>query len=208
MPRKLSSCFPLPLEPLKTRDLKMSYDVSTLEPNIRAVLSAPNVDLTTISAKRVRKLLMEAEPTLTPEVVKVNKEEIDTLISQVFSEISGAQQDSEDDARSNKRKKGDEENVDEDMEEVHKVPKKKRAESVQEESDAKLARKLSSEINGRATRGAGKSQTRGTAKKGGRAKKSASTIDSDDEGDADGRKKKKRGAGGFGKEYELRYANK
>jgi len=176
------------------RDLSMSYDVSMLEPNIRALLSAPDVDLTTISAKRVRKLLMEVESTLTPEVVKVNKEEINTLISQVFSEISGAQQNGEDDARPNKRVK---EGGDEDAEEVHRSPKKKRIESVQEESDAKLARKLSSEINGRATRG---SQTKRATKKGGRAKKSTPAVG---EGDVDSQKKK--GSGGFGKEYDLRY---
>jgi len=185
------------------RDLNMSYDVSMLEPKIRTLLSAPDVDLTTISAKRVRKLLMEVESTLTPEVVKVNKEEINTLISQVFSEISGAQQDREDDARSNKQKG---ENADEDAEEVHKAPKKRRVESVQEESDAKLARKLSSEINGRATRGAGKNQIKRATKKRGRAKKSASAVGSDNEASVDGQKKK-RGGGGFGKEYDLRYAN-
>jgi len=188
------------------RNINMSYDVSTLEPKIRALLLAPDVDLTTISAKRVRKLLMEVESTLTPEVVKVNKEEINTLISQVFSEISGAQQDSEDDARSNEQKKEEGENAGEDAEEVHKSPKKKKVESVQEESDAKLARKLSSEINGRATRGAGRSQIKRATKKGGRAKKSASAVGSDDEGDVDVQKKK-RGSGGFGKEYDLRYAN-
>jgi len=188
------------------RDLNMSYDVSMLEPKIHALLSAPGVDLATISAKRVRKLLMEVESTLTPEVVKVNKEEINTLISQVFSEISGAQQDSEDDARSNKQKIEEGENADEGTGEVHKAPKKRRVESVQEENDAKLARKLSSEINGRATRGAGKNQIKRATKKGGRAKKSASAVGSDDEASVNGQKKK-RGGGGFGKEYDLRYAN-
>ncbi|KAJ3575061.1 hypothetical protein NP233_g1347 [Leucocoprinus birnbaumii] len=182
----------------------MSLDVSALEPTIRAILSAPGVDLATISAKRVRKQLMGADPALTPEIVKEHKDEIDSLISQVFEEISGTQQDSddEDDTQSNKRKKGDEEEGDEDVEQERKPPKKKKAKGGQEESDAKLARKLSNEINGRATRGAGKSRSNGSTKKGGRSKKSASTIDSDDEGDGEG-KKKKRAGGGFGKEYNL-----
>ncbi|KXN85298.1 Upstream activation factor subunit spp27 [Leucoagaricus sp. SymC.cos] len=175
----------------------MSYDVPSLEPEIRAILSAPDVDLRTISAKRVRKQLMEENSALTPDVVKENKEEIDTLISQVFEEVSRAQQDSEDedDTQTNKRKNHEDAGEE--------APVKKKKKSGQEESDAKLARKLSNEINGRATRGAGKSRSNGTAKKGGRAKKSVTTVDSDDDGDEEGGKKKRRGGGGFGKEYNL-----
>lgn len=188
----------------------MSYDVPALEPIIRAILSAPGVDLATISAKRVRKQLMEGDRALTPDVVKANKDEIDSLISQVFEEVSGAQQDSddEDNEPSGKRKKGGDADGDEDVEEELEAPKKKKkTKNGQEKNDAKLARKLSSEINGRATRGAGKSRSNGAAKKGGRPRKSATTVDSDDEENGDGGKKKKRGGGGFGKEYHLRYVN-
>lgn len=191
----------------------MTFDVQSLEPKIRAILTAPGVDLTTISAKRVRKQLMEENSALTADVVKDNKEEIDGLISQVFQEVNTDQQESEDDggSQSNKRKKGgdDEEGDGDEDDEEEEAPKKKKAKKGQEKSDAKLARKLSNEINGRATR-AGKSRSNGTSKKGGRTKKSATTVDSDDEGDdAEGGKKKKRGGGGgkggFGKEYGLRY---
>lgn len=207
--------FPLPDTKLRSPVTpKMSYDVQSLEPKIRAILSAPGVDLTTISAKRVRKQLMEDDSALTADVVKDNKEEIDTLISQVFEEISGPQQDSGDEeetAQSSKRKKrANKEEYDDGEGEPR--PAKKKAKKGQEKSDEKLARKLSNEINGRATRGASKSRSNGAAKS--RAKKSATTIDSDDDDDDDdgGKKKKKRsgggggGGGGFKKEYTLRYA--
>lgn len=183
----------------------MSYDVQSLESQIRAILSAPGVDLSTISAKRVRKQLMEDDPELTAEVVRENKEEIDGLISQVFEEISGPGQDDDDEegsVKSNKRKKkgGDDDDG-------ASRPAKKKAKNGQEKSDEKLARKLSNEINGRATRGAVKNRSNGAAKKA-RNKKSSATVGSDDDDDGEGAGKKKRGGGGggFKKEYVLRYA--
>ncbi|XP_006461234.1 hypothetical protein AGABI2DRAFT_221859 [Agaricus bisporus var. bisporus H97] len=181
----------------------MSYDVQSLESSIRAILSAPGVDLSTISAKRVRKQLMEDDPQLTADIVRENKEEIDGLISQVFEEVSSPGQDDEDDegdVKLNKRKKkGGDDNDDE----VSR-PVKKKAKNGQEKSDEKLARKLSNEINGRTTRGAGKNRNNGAAKKG-RTKKSAATVGSDNDDDDEGGGKKKRGGGGggFKKEYIL-----
>lgn len=193
----------------------MSLDIEPLESKIRAILSAPGVDLNTISAKRVRKRLMEDDSTLTMEVVKDNKEEIDDLIGRVYAEVNEAEHGSEEEeTKSNKRRSRDDEHeVDGDEDEEGKAaPKKKKAKKGQEKSDEKLARKLSNEINGRATR-AGKGRSNGTSKKGRSKKsaKSATTVDSDDQGEDEegGKKKKKRGGGGkggFGKEYGLRYA--
>jgi len=75
-------------------------------------------------------------------------------------------------------------------------------------SDAELARKLSSEINGRSTRTGRKSRGgSATGKKGSRAKKSAATVvDSDDDSDEIGKSKKSSGGtakGGFAKEFAL-----
>lgn len=190
----------------------MSFDAETLEPKIRAILSAPGVDLKTISAKRVRKRLMEDDPTLTTEVIKDNKSEIDELIGRVYAQVNEAEQGSEEeDTKPNKRGRDEHEGDGDEDEEGEAPPKKKKAKKGQEKSDEKLARKLSNEINGRATR-AGKGRSNGTSKKGRSKKsaKSATTVDSDEGDDEEGGKKKKRGGGGkggFAKEYNLRYAS-
>jgi upstream activation factor subunit UAF30 len=76
-------------------------------------------------------------------------------------------------------------------------------------TDEELAKKLSKEINGgsRTTRGGGSTKAaKGGAKGAKRKKKSADVVDSDGEGE-DGKpaKKKRKGGGGFQKEFTLRY---
>ncbi|KAF9049901.1 SWIB/MDM2 domain-containing protein [Panaeolus papilionaceus] len=201
----------------------MAFDFAILEPRIHGILSAPGTDLSTISAKRVRRQLLELDSSLTPEFVKEHKGTIDTIIASVFAQVSAEQianggdadvkdeyEDDEDetqDSSSRKRKQDD----DEDDDEASPPPKKskKSAKKGQELSDAQLARKLSSEINGRSTRGV-KGGRAAPAPKRSRAKKSAATVDSDEGSDDDGtskRKKKSAGSGGakggFAKEFTL-----
>jgi upstream activation factor subunit UAF30 len=210
----------------------MTFEFNTLEPQILQILSAPGTDLATISAKRVRRQLLEADPTLTPEFLKENKEDVDFVIGRVFEKVSkgvnvGGSEEVEDTEteplereESRKRKQdydsgngGEEE--DEDDEDGTPSPKKAKKARKKELSDAELARKLSNEINGRSRRttNKGRSSSNGTPKKGGRARKSAATVDSDGESSDEGggkkpnkRKPGRTGAakGGFAKEYALR----
>jgi upstream activation factor subunit UAF30 len=61
--------------------------VADLESRIYSILSAPGTDLGTISAKRVRRLLL-AQDDVPQELIKDNKEAIDKLISNVFARVS------------------------------------------------------------------------------------------------------------------------
>ncbi|KAF9012491.1 SWIB/MDM2 domain-containing protein [Cyathus striatus] len=192
----------------------MTFDFATLEPKIHQILSAPGTDLTTISAKRVRRQLLELDPSLTPEFLKENKDNVDAIIGTVFEKVSAAQGDDgsegtpEDSSSSRKRKQ---EEADGELDDVEDSPppkkiKKAKKNGGQEQADEELARKLSSEINSRSTRAGGKG--RGGAKSG-RARKSAATVDSDDsDGEGGSSKAKKRSSGGsakggFAKEYTL-----
>jgi upstream activation factor subunit UAF30 len=67
----------------------MEMNLESLETHIRNILSAPGTDLSTISAKRVRKRLLDVEPSLTAETLKEHKELVDGLITQVFEEVTG-----------------------------------------------------------------------------------------------------------------------
>jgi len=208
----------------------MAFDFGSLEPRIHQILSAPGTDLATISAKRVRRQLLENDPYLTAEFLREHKEEVDAIIATVFERVSGGQgAEATSDAleppveekkpKSRKRKQEDDvEAPDEDEEDaaVKQSPPQKKSKKAskngRELSDAELARKLSSEINGRSTRTGAKARGSSSAgKKGARAKKSAATVDSDDDSD-DGTRKRTRkksatsgtGAkGGFGKEFAL-----
>ncbi|KDQ55096.1 hypothetical protein JAAARDRAFT_37618 [Jaapia argillacea MUCL 33604] len=200
----------------------MSFDADTLEPKIREILSAPGTDLTTISAKRVRKQLMELDSSLTSTVVKENKDEIDRVIAEVFEkyneEVGGGDGGSNEDEENGKRRRddtedehGDEHHDGTDGEEREEPPKKKAKKgSKAEPNDAEIARQLQNELNGRArsSRAAatGKAKSNG-AKKGTKKKKSAATVDSDGEEGEGSPKKKKAGGGGakggFAKEYGL-----
>jgi upstream activation factor subunit UAF30 len=201
----------------------MVFDFGSLEPRIYQILSAPGTDLTTISAKRVRRQLLELDPTLNPEFLKENKAAIDEVIARVFERVSGqVNAESEETGQTNGYKsRGEREEDDELLQEDYTgddggeqgsspPPKKSKKEAKQEQADAELARKLSSEINGRSTRTSGKGRG-GIAKRGSRGKKSAATVDSDDDHNEEGGKKTKKRAvngsgakGGFAKEFALR----
>jgi upstream activation factor subunit UAF30 len=202
----------------------MVFDFGSLEPRIYQILSAPGTDLTTISAKRVRRKLLELDPTLTPVFLRENKVPVDEVIASVFERVSG-QVNAEVDEPSQKIDRKSRNERGEDDEEFHEdyivddrgeveeglpPPKKSKKGSKQEQADAELARKLSSEINGRSTRTSGKGRGP-VAKRGSRGKKSAATVDSDDDiHDEGGKKTKKRSTngsgakGGFAKEFALR----
>lgn len=199
----------------------MSFGISTLEPQIREILSAPGTDLQTISAKRVRKKLLELEPSLTPEVLKEHKAELDTVIATVFQSVSAAEvgrveasEEPEPKRKWDDRRVKEEEIADEEEDDAPSPPPKKARKATKKElSDAELARQLSSQINGRTRRSGtanGSSPKKGTRK----MKKSADFIESDSDEDEDAPKKKRKSSGrakggsakgGFAKEYMLRY---
>ena len=198
--------------------------VPDLEPRIHAILSAPGTDLSTISAKRVRRLLLEQED-VPQDLIKDNKQAIDKLISNIFARVSeekGFQQDEEE---------GDAEGGRTASAEPPVAPKKRSRTSIVDRDDrpsaksAKLstagdealARKLSEQINGRERssrsaasgaspvrgsrgRGRGKARGRGRGNKANGAKSADTIDDSGSEGDET---KKKKG-GGLSKEYILR----
>jgi upstream activation factor subunit UAF30 len=194
----------------------MSFDISSLEPQIRDILSAPGTDLSTISAKSVRRKLLEADPRLTADFLKEHKQKVDAVIGSVFEAVS-AEAGGVEAPPEPKRKRTNgtvkvEEQVEEDGEEEDEAPTpppKKSKKGVKKElSDAELARQLSDQINGRARR-SGAANGSSTKKK--RAHKSADFVDSDSDGDGvSSTKKKKRKSGGggakggFAKEYSLR----
>lgn len=169
----------------------MPLDVNRYATQIREILSAPGVDLGTISAKRVRKQLLEQNEDLTPELVKEHKDELDALIGTVYEEVSGEAGD-DDDSTKRKHESGEDE-IDED------APAPKKSKANNERADAELARKLSKELNGR-ERGARAAAPKTKAKRGKKGAKSAAVVDSDGEGNGEAKPKRK---GGFTKEYIL-----
>lgn len=206
----------------------MAFDFASLEPRIHQILSAPGTDLSTISAKRVRRQLLELDPSLTAEFMKDNREDVDMVIASVFEKVSGEQGADastngssepaveEKPASSRKRKQEGDDQVpdqegDADAADNTPPPKKsKKAKNGRELTDAELARKLDNEINSRSTRTGtkGRGAANGT-KKGARAKKSAATVHSDDDSDSGPKKKTRKSAGtgakgGFAKEFALR----
>jgi len=214
----------------------MAFDFGSLEPHIHQILSAPGTDLSTISAKRVRRQLVELDPSLTAEFMRENRDDVDKVISSVFENVSrgvGEETPScvesaseEKEPKPRKRKQEDDEDAvdeDDDIAEGNSPPTKKPkkvSKNGHELSDAELARKLSSEINSRSTRTGAKGRGGATAgKRGSRAKKSAATVDSDQDSDAGTAKSNRRkkstpatstprtgGAkGGFAKEFSLRH---
>lgn len=188
----------------------MPVNITSLEPKIRKVLSAPGTDLSTISAKRVRKQLLELDPSLTADWLKDNKGDVDGLIARVYEEIStgaGAGSNDSDDESSKRKRRSDEDRADESA--ASPPPKKSKKKST-EKSDEKLARELQQELNGhqRSSRSGAKGAKASGAKRGGkRGKKSAETINSDGEAGDGGEEeaKPKRRGGGFQKEYVLRF---
>lgn len=189
----------------------MSFDLESLELHIRDILASPGTDLSTISAKGVRQKLTDVIPWLTPEVAREKKGEIDEVITAVYQAICAecAQDEeaaSEEEAeRTRKRNQGSDEEdsgQDDDEDEGPEAPRPAKRAKKEEDEDGKSKAKKS------------RGSTNGTAKKVGRPKKSAATVDSEAESEAGGSKKrgrKKSGAGeggrprgGFAKEYILR----
>jgi len=199
----------------------MAFDFSTLEPQIRQILSAPGTDLATISAKRVRRQLLDLNPSLTAEFLKENKDNVDAIISGVFEQVSpvndtedAGEHPVEEKSASRKRRQQEVDEQSDGGDEEEESPPSKKAKKVKKNvrglSDAELARKLSSEINSRSTRTGGKSRGSSNTggKKGGRTKKSAATVNSDGDSDDNVTEKKSKkssgGAkGGFAKEFLL-----
>ncbi|KAJ2916795.1 hypothetical protein MD484_g3660, partial [Candolleomyces efflorescens] len=211
----------------------MAGNLDYLEPKVGQILRAPGTDLATISAKRVRKQLLDLDPSLTAEFLKEHKDEIDSIIARVFEQVSaenaatngvvGDDDSSDREGSSTSRKRHrdghsrnghDDEEEDDDEDRPARPPAKKAKKSAkngQKISDAELARKLSNEINGRPSRTGGKSSTKARPAKSGRSKKSSETVDSDGESGDDGERKPKKKAGssgggargGFGKEFTL-----
>jgi len=197
----------------------MIIDISALEPRIREILSAPGTDLTTISAKSVRRRLLELEPSLTAEFLKEHKEEVGAVIGNVFeavsAEVGGVEPPPEPKRKQVNGTAKEEEVVEEDGEDEGEVPspppKKPRKTGKKELSDAELARQLSNQINGRARRSG---VANGSSAKKKRSDKSADFVESDSDGDGSTKKKRKSGGGkgggrggakgGFAKEYSLR----
>ncbi|KAJ2925123.1 hypothetical protein H1R20_g11953, partial [Candolleomyces eurysporus] len=210
----------------------MAGNLDYLEPKVGQILRAPGTDLATISAKRVRKQLLDVDPSLTPEFLKEHKDKIDSIISRVFEQVSAENaaangdvdsSDREGSSTSRKRhrdehaRNGHDDDEEEDDEEDRparppaKKPKKSASKNGQKISDEELARKLSNEINSRPTRTGGKSSTKARPAKSGRSKKSSETVYSDGESGDDGERKPRKKAsasgggarGGFGKEFTL-----
>ncbi|KAG6878193.1 hypothetical protein C0993_010954 [Termitomyces sp. T159_Od127] len=203
----------------------MAFNFESLENPIFKILSAPHTDLTTISAKSVRRQLIKEDSSITPEFLRDNKEEIDAIIGRVFEIVNAQQSEGSNDEERRKRKQDEElgeeeageEEVDDDEVEVAPVHKKAKKASKNELTDAELARQLSNELNGRSRRTSAKptkarGSTNGPTRKGGRMKKSSEIVDSDDDGEDGGERKLKKkssrsgsgGAkGGFAKEFIL-----
>lgn len=190
-------------------------DAEALVPHIRTILTAPGTDLATISAKNVRKQLAHLDrssgisPDVTAEWLKEHKDAVDVVIARVFEEVSaeagGASGNKRESEESDKYMNGDTPGAGEEEEEEKpkkaKSTKKSKARSTHEASDAELARQLSSELNGRSTRGTSAGAKPGAKPKRGAGgkKKSAETVDSDGEdASADGERPKKRRKGGGG----------
>jgi upstream activation factor subunit UAF30 len=204
----------------------MAREVASLQPAIYAILTAPSVDLSTISAKRVRKHLLVQDPSLTEEWIRENKDALDVIIASVFTEVQPSVLEAQDDVnghreseagpsdagirhkRPKKNAHGEEVGVEDEGEDEKRMPAKKvrKSKSEVEMTDEEYAKQLSSELNVRprssrfaATKGNGSRKGRGGRMKSGR---SASTVDSegeDDENEDDGdtgKKRKKRSEGG------------
>jgi len=175
----------------------MSRDAASLQPVIHAILTAPGVDLTTISAKRVRKQLAVQDPSLGEEWIRENKDVLDAIIATVFTEITPPMLEAADDVNGNgveseagpsvssprrktrvkaeDKEAAEEDEDDPDVEEEKKrrpAKKAKKSRSEAQMTDAEYAKQLSEELNSR-TRSSRSAATKGNGSKrvrGGKAK--------------------------------------
>ncbi|KAF8749775.1 SWIB protein [Rhizoctonia solani] len=164
--------------------------VESLEPHILAILTAPAVDLDTVSAKRVRAQLKVNLPKLEDEWVRKHKGEIDALTATIFDRVrAGMGEDEKEKTPSPPASVA-----------TASVTGNKRKRSAEEEADAEYARKLASELNGHNTR---KERQRDSGfRRRGRCtkKKKSKPKKAKKQDDGDGEEKKK---GGYQKEYAL-----
>ncbi|GJJ08475.1 hypothetical protein Clacol_002693 [Clathrus columnatus] len=169
-----------------------------LESTIHMILTAPDTDLSTISAKRVRKLIPELRPDITPDFVKSNKEKINELIGKIYESLIAADNDTPGDSNSEhgtplltvttskrKREHASEEDEKKDLDYDSKsFTKSRKTNNRSGLTDEEYARQLSSELNQRPSR---TGRNNGSVEKGpssSKAKKSRSEIvDSDDGND-------------------------
>jgi len=195
--------------------------VASLEQDIYAILVAPDVDLGRISAKRVRKQLID-QGRVASDFVKDNKQDIDALIADVFQRVSAernftpdeADDDDDDGVSADWRGSGsggtggEKRRRDASDDPVPAPVKKRRARGrAPTDDDEAFAKKLQEELNPKRTSrsgGTGKAAN-GSGGKRGRKAKSAEVVDGEDgeEAGIDTPKKKRKGGGGFQKPYLL-----
>jgi len=171
--------------------------IASLTPSITRILTAPGVDLNSISAKAVRRQLLAADHDLDEEWVREHKREIDAVIAQVFQNINSGT------ATSNEPQPKSESPGPPALAlppaQASKAPK----------AEPSKPKKLSAELNTRPTRSAstGASSSGGKRKRADTKtkKKSKARIDSEDDNAAENgeKKPKKKARGGFAKEYIL-----
>ena len=172
--------------------------VASLQPLIRQILQSPDTDLSTISAKRVRRQILELDASITEEFIRANKDEVDALIANEFEYVNGTSNSVPPKAEPPVEKRKRESTSNDDATHVARR-------SPHSMTDEELARQLSSEINKpdvRATRQSRPSTSRRQPKK----SKAHAESDNDDD-DEPKRKKRSQGGGargGFAKEFELR----
>jgi len=167
--------------------------VAFLHPEIRDILLDPTTDLSVISAKRVRKQLLDRDSGVAPDFVKEHKDAIDRLTANVFEsvriEVGGipepepeldpddAPPEHDDDdflpATPAKRKRAPSEDVHMAEPSVTPPPKKQKAKEggvrkskSQILTDEELARQLSAELNANPSRRNGGSGGGSTSKRG------------------------------------------
>ncbi|KZS88310.1 SWIB-domain-containing protein [Sistotremastrum niveocremeum HHB9708] len=210
--------------------MSASMSIESLGPKIRAILTAPDVDLSTISAKRVRRQILETDPSADEKWLRAHKSEVDALIASVFESVNalaaangpeasqttnGSSQEraakEEDDTRSISQYADGEMSS-----QPAASPKKASKPSASATSqagmtDEEYARQLSAELNGRvrtprSTTSSARRKANGK-QTGRRQKKSQAEVESSgDEGGEGGTPKKKKrggGGGGFQKDFHL-----
>jgi upstream activation factor subunit UAF30 len=187
----------------------MAFDINSLESHIRNILEAPKTNLDTISARRIRKQLIGAEPFVDGAFLKVHKKEIDLVITRVYEEVVAGRGNGDLD---DKELHLDRKRVKDDGEDSYSTPTPKKIKHAKnlnlESSDAEFARRLSNELNGRSSR---RSAANGSSRKVSK-KRSSNFVESEDDSEGDARRKGGKGKtksggtarGGFAKEYTLR----
>lgn len=183
----------------------MALDISSLIPLVRQILTAPDVDLETISASQIRKQLPDLDKSLSQRLLKEHKQEVKELIAAEFARLNGGggsetegpeeedEQEEEEEEKPKPKKKARkrEDDSDEDAAPARKPKKSKTAAKSEGPSDAELARQLSAELNSRARRSTTKVARKATSTQR-RGVKSAETIGSDLDSEAESSPKSKK----------------